>query len=80
MILHVMCPSFRISPSFAETKLMGRRGIFMFARAWRASSSMVLVVFDQFEFRINFRDWCSERRMCDCVDVRSDSYRLRYTS
>jgi hypothetical protein len=41
MILQVMWPSLRISPDFAETKLMGRRGIFMLAIACRASSSIV---------------------------------------
>ena len=33
MILQVMCPSLSISPDFAETKFMGRRGIFMLAIA-----------------------------------------------
>ena len=41
MILHVMCPSLRISPEVAGTKLMGRRGIFMVASACLASSSMM---------------------------------------
>jgi len=39
--LQVIWPSLRISPCFAETKLMGRRGIFMLAIACRASSSMM---------------------------------------
>jgi hypothetical protein len=43
MIRQVMWPSLRISPDFAVTKFMGRRGIFMLARACRASSSMVMV-------------------------------------
>ena len=41
MTLQVIWPSLSISPCFAETKLMGRRGIFMLAIACRASSSMV---------------------------------------
>lgn len=41
IILQVICPSLRISPDFAETKFMGRRGIFMVASACLASSSMV---------------------------------------
>lgn len=41
MILQVMWPSFKISPDVAGTKLMGRRGMAMLARACLASSSMV---------------------------------------
>jgi hypothetical protein len=41
MILQVIWPSLSISPDFAETKLMGRRGIFMLAIACLASSSMM---------------------------------------
>jgi hypothetical protein len=44
MILQVMWPSLSISPDFAETKFMGRRGIFMLAIACRASSSMIVLV------------------------------------
>ena len=43
MMRQVMWPSLRISPVCAGTWLMGTRGIFMVARAWRASSSMVAV-------------------------------------
>lgn len=59
MIRHVICPSFRISPSFAGTKLMGRRGIFMLARAWRASSSIVTIrVVSRFAGRVSeVLDW-----------------------
>ena len=41
MILHVICPSLRISPDVAGTKLMGLLGIAMVARACLASSSIV---------------------------------------
>lgn len=41
MMRHEICPSLRISPVFAGTKLMGRRGIFIVEIAFRASSSMV---------------------------------------
>jgi hypothetical protein len=41
MILQVMCPSFSISPDFADTKLMGLRGISILARACLASSSII---------------------------------------
>lgn len=43
MILQVMWPSFKISPDFAGTKLMGLRGISILARACRASSSIVVM-------------------------------------
>jgi hypothetical protein len=36
-----MWPSFNISPDFADTKLIGLRGISILARACLASSSMI---------------------------------------
>jgi hypothetical protein len=41
MILQVIWPNLSTSPDFADTKFMGRRGIFMLANACRASSSMM---------------------------------------
>ena len=59
MILQVICPSLRISPDFAETKFMGRRGIFMVASACLASSSMVTETLDSkaVECVIRREDW-----------------------
>jgi hypothetical protein len=43
MILHVVWPSFSISPDFAGTKLMGLVGMAMLASACLASSSIVML-------------------------------------
>jgi len=45
MILQVIGPSFKTSPDVAETKLIGRLGIFIVASACRASSSMLIGCF-----------------------------------
>jgi hypothetical protein len=48
MMRQVIWPSFRISPDLAGTKLIGRRGISIDARACLASSSIVNVISGDF--------------------------------